>query len=159
MWTEKSLFRLGGCPGWSESSLGAQIILLVLSCCVSLGLQILDLCPDKRIHHSYLTSVSCLDAFQMSKHSTVLKKKYFNLLINCKSRWTKVFVTLWCHSLIKLMHFQIYLKFIVAKLWQLPSCKFHQMKAKWFPQEKLCYKKFDFFAIFLYQQFFIKGKL
>ena len=25
------LIRLGGCPGWSESSLGAQIILLVLS--------------------------------------------------------------------------------------------------------------------------------
>ena len=26
------LTRLGGCPGWSESSLGAQAILLVLSC-------------------------------------------------------------------------------------------------------------------------------
>ena len=28
----KTLIRLGGCPGWSESSLGAQVILLVLSC-------------------------------------------------------------------------------------------------------------------------------
>ena len=28
----KALIRLGGCPGWSESSLGAQIIFLVLSC-------------------------------------------------------------------------------------------------------------------------------
>ena len=28
----KSLIKLGGCPGWSESSLGAQVILLVLSC-------------------------------------------------------------------------------------------------------------------------------
>ena len=28
--TAKSLIRLGRCPGWSESSLGAQIILLVL---------------------------------------------------------------------------------------------------------------------------------
>ena len=27
----KTLIRLGGCPGWSESSLGTQIILLVLS--------------------------------------------------------------------------------------------------------------------------------
>ena len=27
----KTQIRLGGCPGWSESSLGAQIILLVLS--------------------------------------------------------------------------------------------------------------------------------
>ena len=30
--TALTLIRLGGCPGWSESSLGAQIILLVLSC-------------------------------------------------------------------------------------------------------------------------------
>ena len=29
--TSKTLIRLGGCPGWSESSLGAKIILLVLS--------------------------------------------------------------------------------------------------------------------------------
>ena len=27
----KPLMRLGGCPGWSESSLGAKVILLVLS--------------------------------------------------------------------------------------------------------------------------------
>ena len=31
----KTLIRLGGWPGWSESSLGAQVILLVLSCCSS----------------------------------------------------------------------------------------------------------------------------
>ena len=30
------MIRLGGCPSWSESSLGAQIILLVLSCSGSL---------------------------------------------------------------------------------------------------------------------------
>ena len=29
---QRGLIRLGGCPGWSESSLGAQVILLVLSC-------------------------------------------------------------------------------------------------------------------------------
>ena len=29
--TANTLIRLGGCPSWSESSLGAQIILLVLS--------------------------------------------------------------------------------------------------------------------------------
>ena len=29
--TAKTLIRLGGCSGWSESSLGAQVILLVLS--------------------------------------------------------------------------------------------------------------------------------
>ena len=31
MRTAKTLIRLGGCPGWSESSLGAQVSLLVLS--------------------------------------------------------------------------------------------------------------------------------
>ena len=31
----KTLIRLGGCPGWSEFLLGAQAILLVLSCCSS----------------------------------------------------------------------------------------------------------------------------
>ena len=29
---KRRLIRLGGCPGWSESLLGAQVILLVLSC-------------------------------------------------------------------------------------------------------------------------------
>ena len=33
--TAKTLIRLGGCPGWSESSLGAHAILLVLSRCGS----------------------------------------------------------------------------------------------------------------------------
>ena len=32
MRTAKTLIRLGECPGWSESSLGAQVIVLVLSC-------------------------------------------------------------------------------------------------------------------------------
>ena len=31
----KTLIRLGGCPGWSKSSLCAQFILLFLSCCGS----------------------------------------------------------------------------------------------------------------------------
>ena len=35
MRTAKTLIRLDGCPGWPESSLGAHIILLVLSCCGS----------------------------------------------------------------------------------------------------------------------------
>ena len=30
----RTLIRLGGCPGWSVSSLGAQVTLLLLSCCV-----------------------------------------------------------------------------------------------------------------------------
>ena len=35
MRTAKTLIRLGGCPGWSESLLGAHVILLVKSCCGS----------------------------------------------------------------------------------------------------------------------------
>ena len=35
--TQLRLIRLSGCPGWSESSLGAHIILLVLSCSGSNG--------------------------------------------------------------------------------------------------------------------------
>ena len=31
MRTAKTLIRLGGCPGWSESSLGAEVVLLVWS--------------------------------------------------------------------------------------------------------------------------------
>ena len=36
--TAKTLIRLGGCQGWSESSLGTHAILLVLSCCGSTSL-------------------------------------------------------------------------------------------------------------------------
>ena len=32
MQTAKALIRVGGCPGWSESSLGAHAVLMVLSC-------------------------------------------------------------------------------------------------------------------------------
>ena len=35
--TAKTLLRLGGYPGWSEYSLGAQVISLVLTCCGSQG--------------------------------------------------------------------------------------------------------------------------
>ena len=34
--TMKTIIRPGKCPGWSESSLGAQVILLILSCSGSL---------------------------------------------------------------------------------------------------------------------------
>ena len=37
MRTAKTLIRLGRCPGRAESSLGAQVILLVLSCTYSLS--------------------------------------------------------------------------------------------------------------------------
>ena len=46
MRTAETLIRLGGCPGWSESSLGAHATLLVLSCRGSL----------RRFYHRILCS-------------------------------------------------------------------------------------------------------
>ena len=42
MRTATTLIRLGGCPGWSESWLGAQIVLLVLSCGGSLNVSVMQ---------------------------------------------------------------------------------------------------------------------
>ena len=39
--TVKTLIRLGRCPGWSESLLGAYVILLVLLCCSSFITQLI----------------------------------------------------------------------------------------------------------------------
>ena len=47
--TAKTLTRLGGCPGWSESSLGAHAILLVLSWGGSNGFVCFECCRDYRI--------------------------------------------------------------------------------------------------------------
>ena len=44
--TAKSLIRLGGCPGWSESSLGEHTILLVLSCA---GSFCMGMCAQRRL--------------------------------------------------------------------------------------------------------------
>ena len=43
MRTAKTLVRLGECPGWSESLLGEQVILLVLSCCGYCTFNVCDL--------------------------------------------------------------------------------------------------------------------
>ena len=50
MSTQRRL-RLGGCPGWSESSLGAHVILLVLSRGGSLMMKFCSLC-----HHGHFTT-------------------------------------------------------------------------------------------------------
>ena len=63
--TTKTLISLGGCPGWSESSLGAQIILLVLSWSSSFSLSncsrssasnvTVDVCHEKVTFHNVFT--------------------------------------------------------------------------------------------------------
>ena len=61
MWTAKTLIRLGGCPGWSESSMGAQVILSVLSCCGSYTIQIF-LSMGLRVSNSHFISRLCLNS-------------------------------------------------------------------------------------------------
>ena len=57
MQTEKTLIRLCGCTGWSESSLGTQVILLVLSCSISC---IHGKDSDQPAHPQSLISLCCL---------------------------------------------------------------------------------------------------
>ena len=60
MWAPKTLIRLGRCPGWSESLLGAHAILLVLSWGGSNASEhncyIVD--PDHRLHQVLTASYS-----------------------------------------------------------------------------------------------------
>ena len=60
MQTAKTLIRLGRCPGWSESSLGAQVIFLVLPCggsflkqliCISVAYFPMAINLDSKIRH------------------------------------------------------------------------------------------------------------
>ena len=46
----KTLSRLGGCPGCSESLLGAQIILLIWLCCGSFVIELPNISGNKEVH-------------------------------------------------------------------------------------------------------------
>ena len=61
---QRRLIRLGGCPGWSESSLGAQAMLLVLSCC---GSYRLDLHPQVFTPYVNGWIVPCVNPFMLGK--------------------------------------------------------------------------------------------
>ena len=67
----KTLIRLGGCPCWSESSLGAQIILLVLSWGGSYGplnaVRNLSLCSKEKLSLPFYMS-SSLNRIRFIKH-------------------------------------------------------------------------------------------
>ena len=57
---QRRLIRLGGCPGWSESSLCIQVILLVLSCRGSIFLRnrlLINLLHSKVTRYSLLENV------------------------------------------------------------------------------------------------------
>ena len=57
---QRRLIRLGGCPGWSESSLCVQVILLILSCSGSIFLWnklLINLLHSKVTRYSVLENV------------------------------------------------------------------------------------------------------
>ena len=89
--TAKTLIRLGGCPDWSESLLGAQVILLVLLCsgsyCKCLkNLDDLQNCCNRTkiwIVWFYLTVMQPKDADRMAngadpEHTTCLPRPTVN---------------------------------------------------------------------------------
>ena len=60
--------QTGGCRGWSESSLGAKVILLVLSCCV--------VCNVFKVNPSGKNSIQCQTYTKIEDHIEL--KLYFN---------------------------------------------------------------------------------
>ena len=57
MWIAKTLIRLGACPGWSEYSLDAKVILLVFSCFDSYGTYCWPPEKRKKWYHRVLSSL------------------------------------------------------------------------------------------------------
>ena len=82
MRTVKTLIRLGrcpGCPGWSESSLGAQTFLLVLSCSIS--------------NHQYLAKNNLWTLSEIINHCTVIMHLS---LFSPQKRWGwQVYIPWW----------------------------------------------------------------
>ena len=90
MQTGKTLIRLDGCPGWSESSLGAQVILLVLSCCDSFWLETgkpwMTFPQIVTLFGSYLVTS---DKFINTRHTLnycIKNNKYFKGMLNIRSK-------------------------------------------------------------------------
>ena len=69
MRTAKTLIRLGGCPGYSESSMGTQVILLFLSCSGSVVYSTRILWMHA-IHFLLLNARPCYLFFYMSRSMT-----------------------------------------------------------------------------------------
>ena len=77
------LIRLGGCPGWSESLLGAHVILLVLSC----GGSFLKLNPwhIAKWHFAKLT---------VGRNNT-LPKTHFTEIVTFDQNWAEIWQKYW----------------------------------------------------------------
>ena len=88
MRTAKTLIRLGGCPGWSEPSLGAHVILFVLWCCGSFF---------KYLHRTKLYSIiwtSALIVYRFGLHV----RASFSQLVTQPTRATNNSISLIDHN-------------------------------------------------------------
>ena len=84
MRTVKTLIRLGRCPVWSESSLGAHVILLVLSCC---GSFVLD---RKAIMQNQLSMALWQWKRMVSKCVFLSVLKFEIISHTCHKLWTEI---------------------------------------------------------------------
>ena len=80
--TAKTLIRLGGCPGWSESLLGAQLILLVLSCSGSNSLHIESTHKKRDLRVQMWSFNAPIVAIPYGQNANPLAEAYSNF-INC----------------------------------------------------------------------------
>ena len=76
--TQRKLTGLGRCSGWSESSLGAQVILLLLSCCGSIGFALLFTASlyIKSTRVSYQVTNLILGVLKRKIWKIIFKKKF-----------------------------------------------------------------------------------
>ena len=94
MRTAKTLISLGGCPGWSESSLGAHAILLVLPCGGAYIIECALICEDTgtRITENVtMFSSSCFFIGKIRKNSDTWNRCCNHPYIwtsNASKRWT-----------------------------------------------------------------------
>ena len=69
----KTLIRLAGCPGWSESSLGAHAMLLVLSQCGSIFIFLYEITLWVRVSEIELPQHTFLQRTEESYHLIIIK--------------------------------------------------------------------------------------
>ena len=99
MRTAKTLIRLGGCPGWAESLLGAHAILLVLAW----GAQLLDSCVLKEKvlqllnFHVNLSSFNKLSTSSY-QHFTLLQWDIEEFWCIWRAEEEGINRLLWCHT-------------------------------------------------------------
>ena len=144
MWTAKTLIRVGGFPGWSESSLGAHAILLVLSWGDSKG-QFVNTAPPVPSklpgNPSVPIGVKVPSTSSLSVYTKVLAHNLNDIrnwasliglllricwcllsvfLIYCSDEWKKLVNLIYCFQVLFRMNFKI-MYFLMKILGNTPS--------------------------------------